>query len=92
MKKQTMEWDRLFYDGVPQLIGDDGNVIIESGWDVTDGKPHELWVRIKKEFPNATGYRDFCRAYREGEEDFKSYCEREQRRYDYFWGKHEKIF
>ena len=82
-----MEWIRLQYDGMYQIIGStDDDDTIETGLDVTDGKCRELWIRIKEKFPRVNGYRDFCKAYREGKREWEEYCERDARRYRKYWG------
>ena len=36
---------------------------------------------------NLDNYKDFCRAYREGMQEYKAYCKREEIRYRRFWRK-----
>lgn len=86
--KTTMTWIRIRYDGIYQFIAENENenTVIESKIDVTDGKCRELWEEIKKSHPNANGYKSFCEAYREAKKEFDEYAERDQRRYDNFWG------
>ena len=87
--KPTMTWDRYRCDGIYQFVAEDftGKTVVESGFDVTDGKCREVWKKIKKNYPDVTGYKSFCAAYREALKEWEDYCERDQKRYDAFWGR-----
>lgn len=86
--KYVQEWERYNTDGLWQMTAytiDDEYIKI--GLDVTDYKCRALFELIKQKYPKLDNYKDFCRTYREGMQEYKAYCKREEIRYRRFWRK-----
>lgn len=95
MKKKNhelMEWFCSDRTGFYQFVGygedEQGNeIVLETKLDPSDGRPREVWEKILKKFPEATGYKSFCEAYRDRVAEWDAYCARQERRYKAYWGR-----